>query len=104
MQSVVCTCKASVHFTTFSNIWPLCTDTMPLIKPSYKNTYLHKLILLVADTDECEEGTDNCDNETGICTNTEGSYNCSCEVGYTGDGTEGNCTGILLWVIKETAV
>ena len=28
----------------------------------------------------------------GICTNTNGSFYCTCQVGYTGDGV--NCTGI----------
>ena len=31
-----------------------------------------------------------CD-ENGNCTNTDGSYNCSCNHGYEGDGF--NCTG-----------
>ena len=31
MQPGVVTYAASVHFTTFSNIWSLCTDTMPVI-------------------------------------------------------------------------
>ena len=31
MQPAVCTCGASVYSTTFSNIWSLPTDTMPLI-------------------------------------------------------------------------
>ena len=50
--------------------------------------------LCTADTDECANMTDNCDDERGNCTNTEGSYECSCRVGYSGDGTEGNCEGI----------
>jgi hypothetical protein len=29
----------------------------------------------------------NCDSEHGICTNTVGSFTCSCEDGFTGDGT-----------------
>ncbi len=45
------------------------------------------------DTDECVQGTDNCDSELASCTNTEGSFNCSCIGGYEGDGTEGNCSG-----------
>lgn len=35
------------------------------------------------DVNECENNP--CD-EHGICTNTPGSYNCSCVDGYLGDG------------------
>ena len=43
-----------------------------------------------ADIDECErDNTTNC-HENAQCTNTEGSFNCSCNPGYTGDGV--NCT------------
>ena len=41
------------------------------------------------DIDECENGEDNC-HENANCTNTVGSYTCSCNPGYTGDGV--NCT------------
>ena len=37
------------------------------------------------DIDECDEH--------GICINSAGSYTCSCETGYNGDGF--NCTGLL---------
>ena len=40
------------------------------------------------DVDECEN--DVCDSNA-LCTNTEGSYVCACNVGYTGDGK--TCTG-----------
>ena len=46
------------------------------------------------DIDECVSGEDNCDDERGYCNNSEGGFECSCRVGYSGDGTEGNCTGI----------
>ena len=32
------------------------------------------------DINECDEGTSDCEHE---CTNTEGSYRCSCVRGYT---------------------
>ena len=50
------------------------------------------LMLFSADIDECETGSDNCD-EKAQCTNTEGSFTCSCDSGYTGDGTE--CSVVL---------
>ena len=46
------------------------------------------------DVDECSLNLDDCDGEHGICENTEGSYKCSCEEGYTGPGTTNQCTGI----------
>ena len=45
--------------------------------------------LYLTDINECENGDDNC-NENANCTNTEGSFTCSCNPGYTGDGV--NCT------------
>ncbi|XP_068706094.1 uncharacterized protein [Montipora foliosa] len=42
------------------------------------------------DVDECSSGKHNCSTKA-VCTNTEGSYNCSCKEGYTGDGR--NCSG-----------
>ncbi|KAI8505091.1 hypothetical protein Bbelb_172000 [Branchiostoma belcheri] len=36
--------------------------------------------------DECRDGSDTCNSEHGVCTNTEGSYACRCDTGYTGDG------------------
>ena len=47
--------------------------------------------LLFSDIDECSEDKHNCHMD-GICTNTNGSFYCTCQVGYTGDGV--NCTGI----------
>lgn len=47
--------------------------------------------VLFSDIDECSEDTHNCHMD-GICTNTNGSFYCTCQVGYTGDGV--NCTGI----------
>ena len=51
------------------------------------------------DIDECETGNDNC-HENAQCTNTEGSFICSCNPGYTGDGIE--CS-VVLTVVPEFA-
>ena len=44
-----------------------------------------KLKLFFLDIDECNSSSPVCDiNAT--CSNTRGSYYCTCKVGYTGDG------------------
>ena len=43
------------------------------------------------DINECEDDSDSCD-ENAECTNTDGSYTCSCTTGYSGDGR--SCMGI----------
>ena len=48
------------------------------------------------DIDECTLNTDGCDHK---CTNTFGSYTCSCRTGYRLDSSQHLCEGILL--IKE---
>ena len=55
------------------------------------------LCLNYLDKNECDDGvnplgTHNCDGNA-TCTNTEGSYSCECNGGYTGDGT--SCDGNL---------
>ena len=42
------------------------------------------------DVDECVALTHNC-SENANCTNLVGSFNCSCNPGYVGNGT--TCTG-----------
>ena len=49
-------------------------------------TYIH------VDIDECTASSDNCDDSLATCTNTVGSFMCTCTAGYTGDGV--TCAGI----------
>ena len=44
------------------------------------------------DVNECDEGTDEC-HSNATCSNTVGSYDCTCVLGYSGDGF--NCTSML---------
>ncbi|WAR25022.1 LOW QUALITY PROTEIN: FBN1-like protein, partial [Mya arenaria] len=47
----------------------------------------HFRFVLIVDNDECATvSTNDCDSSHGTCTNTAGSYSCSCTSGYTGDG------------------
>ena len=46
---------------------------------------------LIADVNECDSDGDICsENAIANCTNLEGSFNCTCNPGYTGNGV--NCT------------
>ena len=44
------------------------------------------------DIDECNNGSHVCDVNAN-CTNTNGSHNCTCKEGYTGNGQ--SCSGTL---------
>ena len=44
-----------------------------------------KLMLFVLDIDECSVSPSVCDMNAN-CSNTPGSYYCTCKAGYTGDG------------------
>ncbi|MGM0577947.1 MAG: EGF domain-containing protein [Myxococcota bacterium] len=46
---------------------------------------------MIDDEDECAPGTDDCADEAA-CTNTIGSFECTCPDGYVGDGT--TCTDV----------
>ena len=53
-----------------------------------------KVLLLFAyfaDNGECTLGTHNC-HGNATCTNTDGSFTCACNVGYTGNGV--TCAGM----------
>ena len=42
-------------------------------------------MFIFPDVDECSQGMNDC-HVNATCNNTEGSYNCSCKNGFTGDG------------------
>ena len=49
-------------------------------------------LILFLDIDECVTKIDNCDTNAA-CRNNDGSYFCSCNVGYSGNGK--TCQGML---------
>lgn len=55
------------------------------VKPSLK---------LFTDINECASPETNDCDPNAECSNAEGSYSCSCNEGYTGDGR--NCAGTVL--------
>ena len=48
------------------------------------------IIFILTDIDECATKTHHC-NLNANCTNTNGSFECVCKEGYTGDGK--SCSG-----------
>ena len=52
------------------------------------------IMLYLKDVDECDESPNGgCDHN---CTNTNGSYYCSCHDGYDLDSDAANCIGMCL--------
>lgn len=58
---------------------------------------LHVNSLTLLDVDECSEGTP-CD-QNALCTNSDGSFDCSCMTGYSGNGT--HCLGMLMHLMAH---
>ena len=58
--------------------------------------------LLTADVDECAIGNHSC-HDDATCYNTEGSYTCSCNIGYTGNGSFCMRKFIYVPIITATA-
>ena len=52
--------------------------------------YLMNCLIQPVDVNECELGMHIC-NSSANCTDTDGSFNCTCREGFEGDGF--NCTG-----------
>ena len=53
--------------------------------------YVFTCVFFFSDIDECFDGAHNC---SVICTNTEGSFICDCNIGYLLDTDEITCHGM----------
>ena len=54
------------------------------------NVYTRVILMVITDVDECSEKTDGCSQ---ICSNTIGSFMCSCGSGYTLANDNLGCNG-----------
>ena len=54
-------------------------------------------MFVVLDIDECGASTPVCDINAN-CSNTRGSYICTCRAGYTGDGK--TCQGMINFLLS----
>ena len=58
-------------------------------------------LLSLSDINECSSSSHSCD-VNAVCSNTEGSYTCSCKPGYLGDGK--SCVGKFYFFSKNMHV
>ena len=63
--------------------------------------YCFKICNLGLDIDECQEDRDDCD-DNATCTNNPGSFDCTCNEGYTGTGKK--CKGTLSLVTDKNNI
>ena len=69
-----------------------CYNIFIIIIVAKEHTLIHKKFLFLPDIDECVLRMDNCRNNSQ-CNNTVGSFVCSCNQGYSGNGA--NCESKL---------
>ena len=67
-----------------------------IVNTNIVNILGYHFLPIAADIDECQRNTHNC-NVSATCTNTPGSFNCTCNPGYTGDGVV-RCDG-KIWLV-----
>ena len=72
---------------------------MEILPTRITNKVIGMSYLKLTDIDECVEETDNCD-DNAACTNTEASFTCLCDTGYSGSGA--SCTGELFDAVHST--
>ena len=62
----------------------------------YITSLLLLLYCILPDIDECSNKLANECDINANCTNTAGSYNCQCRIGWSGKGK--NCSGTIIFV------
>ena len=83
-----CTCNSGF---TLNSDQRRCTGQWTHARTLALRTYIERSYL-IADINECTRGTDNCAQR---CTNTPGSFTCSCNAGYRLASNRLSCSGKL---------
>ena len=81
---------------------PSVHDTMTLNGSIITNIYMHMCSFMCTtshhtDIDECTQGVRGCNQ---YCTNTNGSYVCSCYVGYQISSDNRTCVGKKIYIMS----
>ena len=63
----------------------------------------NSILPVFADIDECAQTPSPCDATNGGCTNSDGSYTCTCNTGYSLDTDGITCIGEYYVRIKCTS-
>ena len=89
-----------LHLWLYENPWCFCDwslisnfeiCTSGIVSFFFSNIFANQELSPLSDIDECSiQGVAECHTEA-YCNNTDGSYECTCGVGYAGDGY--NCSG-----------
>ena len=87
------------NFLIFDPPLSLATDAYYFCETNALLFFIHKTIIVALDLNECELDIHNCD-EQATCTNSQGSYSCTCNKGWTGDGF--GCDGIQPSIFKQS--
>ena len=97
--SYICTCKSGYEGSGTTQ----CTSKLFAAISKCDNWSYYPTSVYPIDIDECARSIDNCD-DNAACTDTVGSYYCTCSNGYEGDGTTGNCTSKIHTVMHGCRV
>ena len=98
--SVLITLAVSIAPVTLDMSWTVIVSTAQVSSHDIQSTFM---IETFSDIDECTRNLSFC-HSLATCVDTEGSYTCPCNPGYTGDGFV-SCTSklaikmILLYVL-----
>ena len=81
--------SANVH--RFSSYLLLTVERLLFLNRTVQRiSIIFQVNTFISDNNECTLRTHNCHNNA-TCTNTNGSFSCACDTGYSGNGV--TCTG-----------
>ena len=75
--------------------------TVAITVASLCDIVIHLLVMITSDVNECVKNNGGCDH---TCTNTLGSYQCSCHNGYKGQHDSHHCIGTTILFTRNTRV